>query len=183
MNGKLILGIVLATLAIFVWGAAFWMNPLPNRLFRETGADEALQDLMKEKMPEDGLYMLPSSHLEKAEMDRLYSRGPIAMIFYHREGISGMNMTSMFLSLVHNLFSVVLLALLLHMVRGSLPTYGSKILFAGLAGLGMAFFSNLTNSIWFFYPWGYTLTGLLYDVTIWIVAGLVLGRFIKPAAD
>jgi hypothetical protein len=183
MNGRLMLGILLATLAIFVWGAAFWMNPLPNRLFRETGADVAIQDLMKENMAEDGLYMLPSSHLEKAEMNRLYSRGPIAMIFYHREGISGMNMSSLVTSLFHNLFSVIFLALLMMMVRGSIPTYGSKILFAGLAGLGMAFFSNLTNSIWFFYPWAYTLTGLLYDVTIWIVAALVLGKFIKPAAE
>ncbi len=55
MGGKLILGIVLATLAIFVWGAAFWLNPLPNRLFKETGADEAIQDLMRENMPENGL--------------------------------------------------------------------------------------------------------------------------------
>ena len=147
MGGKLILGIVLATLAIFVWGAAFWLNPLPNRLFKETGADEAIQDLMRENMPENGLYMLPSSHLEKAEMHRLYSKGPIAMIFYHREGMAEMNMTSMFFSLIHNLFSVVLLALLMFMVRGSLLTYGSRIMFAGLAGLGMAFFSNLTNSI------------------------------------
>ena len=116
-------------------------------------------------------------------MHRLYSKGPIAMIFYHREGMAEMNMTSMFFSLIHNLFSIVLLALLMFMVRGSLLTYGSRIMFAGLAGLGMAFFSNLTNSIWFFYPWGYALTGLLYDVTIWIVAGLVLGKFIKPATE
>ncbi len=182
MNGKSVLAIVLATLAIFVWGAAFWMNPLPNRMLKDTGADEALQDLMKENMTESGLYMLPSSHLEKAEMQRLYSRGPIAMIFYHREGMVEMNKTSLFYSLIHNLFSVVLLALLMHMVRGSLVTYGSRIIFAGLAGLGMAFFSNLTNAIWFFYPWDYALTGLIYDVTIWIVAGLVLGRFIRPSA-
>lgn len=183
MNGKLILGILLATLAIFVWGAAFWMNPLPNRLFRDTGADEAIQDLMKENMAEDGMYMLPSSHVEKAEMKRLYSRGPIAIIFYHREGMAEMNWASMAYSGIHNLLSVIFLALLMFMVRGSIPTYGSKILFAGLAGLGMAFFSNLTNSIWFFYPLAYTLTGLLYDVTIWIVAALVLGKFISPVTE
>lgn len=183
MKGKLVLGIILATVAIFVWGAAFWMNPLPNRMFKETGADEALQDLMKENMTENGLYMLPSSHLEKTEMARLSSRGPIAMIFYHRAGMSEMNMSSMYLSIFHNLFSVVLLALLLYIVRKSLPTYGARVFFAGLAGLGMAFFSNLTNAIWFFYPWNYALTGMLYDVTIWIVAGLVLGKFIKPAAE
>lgn len=183
MNGKLLLGILLATLAIFVWGAAFWMNPLPNRMLKETGADEAIQDLMKENMTEDGLYMLPSSHLEKAEMKRLYSRGPIAMIFYHHGGMAEMNMSSLVTSAFHDLFSVVLLALLMLMVRGSLVTYGSRVLFAGLAGFGMAFFSNLTNSIWFFYPWNYALFGLIYDVTIWVVAALVLGKFIKPVAE
>ena len=45
----------------------------------------------------------------------------------------------------------------------------------------MAFFSNITNAIWFFYPWDYALTGLLYDVTIWIVAALILAKFVKPA--
>ncbi len=183
MNGKLVLGIILATLAVFVWGAAFWMNPLPNKMFRETGADEAIQDMLKENMPESGLYMLPSSHVAKAEMNRLYARGPIAIIFYHRDGMIGMNWMSMVYSFLHNLVSVIFLALLMLKVRGSLPTYGSKVLFAGLAGLGMAFFSNLTNAIWFFFPLGYALTGMLYDVTIWIVAGLVLGKFIKEPAE
>jgi hypothetical protein len=180
MNGKFFLGILLAFIAIFVWGAAFWMNPLPNRLFQETGADEEFQALMKENLPGDGLYMVPSSHLEKEEMDRLYARGPIAMIFYYSGGMSGMSVSAMISSAVHDLLSVLFLALLMYMVRGSLATYGSRVFFAGLAGFGMAFFSNLTNAIWFFCPWGFALTGLLYDVTIWIVAALVLGAFIKP---
>jgi hypothetical protein len=177
----MILAVVLATLAIFLWGAAFWMNPLPNRLLRETGADEAFQDLMREKMPESGLYMLPSSHLEKAEMTRLSSRGPLAMIFYHKGGITGMNISSLIISVLHDLFSVVFLALLMSMVRGSLATYRSRVLFAGLAGFAMAFFSDLTGAVWFFHPWGWALTVLCYDVTIWIVAGLVLGAYIRPA--
>ena len=80
-------------------------------------------------------------------------------------------------------FSVLFLALLMYMVRGSLATYSSRVLFAGLAGFGMAFFSNLTNAIWFFHPLPWALTGLLYDVTIWIVAGLVLGAYIKPSTE
>ena len=180
MNGKFVLGIVLATVAVFVWGAIFWMNPLPNRLFRETGADEAMMDMMRENMAEDGVYMLPSSHLPKADMERLYAKGPIAMIYYRTEGMTGMSLKSLVMSLLHDLFSVALLALLMYRVRGSLESYGCRVAFAGLAGLGMAFFSNLTNSIWFLYPWSFALTGLLYDVTIWVVAGLVLARFIKP---
>jgi len=183
MSGKMILAVVLATLAIFVWGAAFWMNPLPNRLFMETGADEALQDLMREKMPESGIYMLPSSHLDKAEMTRLCSRGPLAMIFYHSDGMTGMSLSSLVTSALHDLFSVIFLALLMYMVRGSLATYRSRVLFAGLAGFAMAFFSDLTGAIWFFHPWGWALTVLLYDVTIWIVAGLVLAAYIRPAAE
>jgi hypothetical protein len=157
------------------------MNPLPNRMFGETGADSELQDVMRENIPENGLYMVPSSHLEKEEMERLYAKGPIAMIYYRSEGMTGMSAGSLISSTLHDLFSVLFLALLMYMVRGSLATYRSRVLFAGLAGFGMAFFSNLTNVIWFFYPLPWAMTGLLYDVTIWIVAGLVLGRFIRPA--
>jgi hypothetical protein len=183
MSGKHVLAVFLASLAIFVWGAIFWMNPLPNRMFGETGDDEALQEVMRENIDESGLYMVPSSHLEKAEMERLYAKGPIAMILYRSEGMTGMSMSSLISSALHDLFSVLFLALLMYMVRGSLATYGSRVLFAGLAGFGMAFFSNLTNAIWFMHPLPWALTGLVYDVTIWIVAGLVLGAYIKPAAE
>ena len=180
MNGKFFLGVILAFVAVFVWGAAFWMNPLPNRMFRETGADAEFQALMKENLPEDGLYMIPSSHTERDEMLAAYAQGPVAMVFYHSGGMSEMNTSAMMLSALHNLLSVLLLGLLMRMVRSSLPTYGRRVLFAGLAGFAMAFFSNITNAIWFFYPWDYALTGLFYDVTIWIVAALILARFIRP---
>src|SRR5688572_22181231 len=81
------LGIVLATLAMFVWGTVYWgANPFPYRTWKAAVNDEAAQRLLREQFPGVGTYFVPSLRTDRETLARRYSSGPVAFVYVTSQG-------------------------------------------------------------------------------------------------
>src|SRR5436309_1824864 len=59
--GRIILGVVLASVAMFFWGFLYWgINPLPYQTWKKAPNDEAVQSALMATLPESGIYHVPT---------------------------------------------------------------------------------------------------------------------------
>jgi hypothetical protein len=176
---KLTLGTLLATVAMFVWGAIFWMNPWPYSVMGRTSDDVATGRTLLEHFPANGTYIIPGLHHPPDQLAALHRAGPLAMVHLKREGAEIMGASTMIQGFVQELVTVLLIAGLLLLAGPSLPSYGTRVRFVGLAGVAVAVFTDLGAPIWWQHPWPFHLVSAVYTVTAWLVAGLVLAAFIR----
>jgi hypothetical protein len=77
----------------------------------------------------------------------------------------------------------VLAGLLLAVTVRNLRPYFSRVLFVFFLGLFAAALIDLPQGIWYHRPWALPLFDATYHVTGWLMVGLVLGYFVRPARD
>ena len=179
---KLTLGTLVATLAMFVWGAAFWMSPLPYSVLGKTADDAAAGQALLDHFPVDATYVIPGMYNEADKLTALHRAGPLAMVHLQRGGGEVMAPSVLVVGFLQELVTVLLIATLLTLASSSLPTYVARVRFVTLAGIAAAVFADLGAPIWWRHPWPFHLVSAIYTVTAWFVAGLVLAAFLRPAA-
>ena len=54
----------LAALAMFILGSIFWMNLLPCKVISTTADDRVAAAALDAVIPETGLYLVPSPHID-----------------------------------------------------------------------------------------------------------------------
>jgi hypothetical protein len=177
---KLTLGTILATVALFVWGAVFWMNPLPYTYLERTSDDAQAGQALLAHFPRTGTYILPGPHHEEATLKRLHEAGPLAMVHVVKQGRPLMAGSTFALGFLQELVVVMLIGALLHLARNSLTRYVARVRFVTVAGIAAAVFSDFGAPIWWNHPWPFHLVSAIYAVTGWFVVGLVLAAFIRP---
>lgn len=178
---QLLLGSLLAAVALFIWGAIFWMSPIASSVLGHATDDEAAGRALLESFPESGTYVVPSEKNDESTFTRLHEAGPIATIHVRREGAPAMAPQVFVYGFLHGLLTCFLLGLLMRMALPGLPTYGLRVGFATLAGLTAAVFLELGQVIWWLQPWGLHLLNLIWGATAALIAGLVLAYFLRPA--
>lgn len=182
------LGVVLATLAMFVWGMVYWgANPFPYRTWKAAVDGEAAQRLLREQFPDVGTYFVPSLRTDPETLARRYSSGPVGFVHVTSQGRPIHDTSIMTKGLLIDLLSVLALLGLLRMAAPALPTYRHRAMFAALAGLGAALLIDGGDVAWWSIPWEWKLHQAVYDAMAWWVAGLVLARFVdgswRPARE
>lgn len=177
---KLLAGCVLGALAMFVWGAAFWMNPLAYSVMQKPTEPGAARQALLEHFPRTGTYLFPDPLADPKQMEAQTKAGPVAMVHFQREGMAPMQPGVFVLGYLHELISVFLAAGLLRLALPSLGCYKARVGFVALLGLTIAFFADISMPIWWHHPWPFHLVSLLYNLGAWVVAGLVLAAFVKP---
>ncbi len=175
-------GILLSTLAMFLWGMVYWgFSPLPYTAWKSSPDDVEAGKALREHFPESGTYYVPAMHHEAATLDRLYEQGPVAFVHLtSRDGRPRNEPSVMIKGLLLILVGVTLLALLLRKAAPALPTYGSRVRLIALTGLAAAVLIDVGDSVWWYIPIAWKVHQALYDFSAWTVAGLVLARFVKP---
>lgn len=175
---RTVLGVILATLAMFVWGMVYWgANPLPYRTWKTATNDETAQRLMREQFTEVGTYFVPSVRADPETLERRYQAGPVGFVQVTSLGRPVHDTSIMTKGLLLDFASVLTMAGLLHMAAPALLTYRRRAGFAALAGLGAAILIDGGDVAWWSIPWEWKLHQAAYDATAWWVAGLVLARF------
>ena len=177
---RYLLGTFLAALAMFVWGAVYWTNPLPYRFLPHSLDDAQAGEALLRFLPANGTYFIPGTQNDPATLQRLHEKGPIATIHFQREGMPPMQAKVFLLGFVHNWICTLLAAFIA--VRISpvvLNSYGKRVWFFVLIGTLVAVFSEFSAPIWWGHPWPFHLISALFALTVWLVAGLVLAAFLK----
>jgi len=178
---QLLLGSLLAAVALFIWGAIFWMSPISNSVLERARDDEAAGQALLEHFPESGTYVIPGERSDEGTFTRLHQAGPIATIHVRREGAPAMNPQVFVKGFLHGLLTCFLLGLMMKMALPGLPTYGLRVGFATLAALTAAVFLELGEVVWWYQPWGLHLVNLVWSATAGLIAGLVLAYFLRPS--
>ena len=176
-----LMGVVAAAVAVFFWGFLYWgATTIPYGPLKATTGDEAAQKALLEHFPETGMYLIPGMRNDDATMSRLTEAGPIAMVNFVREGQAVMDPSLMIRGFLLNVLIVFLLSMLLKKALPALPTYGDRVMFAALAGLTAVVMVNLGDAVWWRHDLGWVLSQALYGLVASIIAGAVLGKFIRP---
>jgi hypothetical protein len=177
-----LVGAAVAAVAMFLWGFLFWgATDIPYKAVMRAVPDEpAFAQKLTEALPETGVYLVPSpsSGLSQDEMTKRMGAGPVAQVIFIREGV-GVGAGVFVWGYVHMFVTAVLAGLFLRAARPAAVSYGSRFNLVLLAGLAGSVFSNLGKPIWWHHPWSYHILYFAYDVTSWLLAALVLAKFIR----
>lgn len=98
---RVVLGAVLASVVMFVWGAVFWMLlPAQFAVTRSLPTDKqvAVAEVLKTQLTADGAYWLPSPDEAQDRADdenspfmQRHRQGPVVQIMYRQSGIEPMS--------------------------------------------------------------------------------------------
>jgi hypothetical protein len=176
---QLVIGSVVAAVAMFFWGFLVWgVSPFPYRVLKPVADVPALQEALKRALPESGVYLFPHpSQGSEEDVQKKLAEGGFGRVVFVREGAT-MGGGTFGLGYLHNLVTAFLLALLVRSAGG--VGYGARFGTVFLAGLAGAIYSNLGKPIWYFDPWAAHVLDFAYDLSSYVVAGLVLAKFVRP---
>ncbi|MEE8528851.1 MAG: hypothetical protein V3S70_09800 [Gammaproteobacteria bacterium] len=171
---------------MFIWGWIYWASGFASGTIIDRPADDAVaQRALTKAFQESGTYFVPGDMDDEEAWNKRREAGPLALVFYQKEGAPAMQPMIFTQGFVHYFLTCLLIGVLMRMVLSSLASYGDKVKFTTLAGVAASFFTNLSDAIWMTAPLDYQIFVGIYDITVWVIAGLVLGKFIgrdKPAA-
>ena len=178
-----VIGVLLATLAVFAWGFIYWgASGVPYRSLTEVSDVDGTREAMETLFPSDGVYYIPGIGLDDAAMMEKYEEGPVAMVhMLARDGAPAQDPTVFAKAFILNLVFAILIALLLQGAR--LPSYRSRLQLAVLAGLAAAIYAHGNGFVWWKFDATWQFHLLFSDFISWVVAALILARFIKPNAS
>jgi len=178
---RILIGSLLAAVVLFVWGFLFWgLSGVANAVMDPVPDEAALSQKLSEALPKSGVYVLPYPPSQPSdEFLKRHEAGPLAQIFYRREGLNPMSGGVFGAGFVHMLVSVLVMAFALNLALPATSSYGARVKLVIVAGLAGAIYSNLGKPIWWHHVWDYHLLEFVYDFTSWVLAGLVLARFVR----
>jgi hypothetical protein len=174
------LGVVLAALAMFVWGMVYWgANPLPYTAWKHATDDVAASQALLQYFPENGTYYIPGMYHDKATLAKLFQQGPVAFVhMLRREGRPMMDPSIMGKGIVLYLIVSFLLAWLVRLALPGLPTYGSRLKLVCVAALVAVLMIDMGDQVWWYIPFAWKLQQGLYNFSDLLIGGLVLAKFV-----
>jgi hypothetical protein len=178
---RLLIGALLASVAMWFWGFLFWgISPLPAQFLRSVPDEVALAEKLKAAIPETGVYLIPNmgAGVSQEEFTKRHLAGPLAHIVYVREGADPMSAAVLGGGWLHMLVCALILGWILLYVPGP-TTFGSRYCILALAGTAAAVWSNLGKPIWWHQPWGFHILYAVYDLTSLLLAAVILAWYVR----
>ncbi|MBO6575205.1 MAG: hypothetical protein JJ896_07315 [Rhodothermales bacterium] len=180
---RLLLGSLLSAIALMIWGFVFWAGGGAAMGFSslDVEAEQAVMSALAEHIPETGAYVLPDPETTSLEeWTARHLAGPLAFLHVTRAGTDPMSPRVYVLGFLHMFIVSFLIGLGMIRVLSPSTSYIRRIGFGGAVGVVVAFWSNLSDPIWFYEPWPYHLTTSLYDLVSFLIIGAVLGKIVRP---
>lgn len=175
---KTLIGIIVTTFTLYFWGFIYWgINTLPYSAWQQTPDDQAAQEMLIEHFPTSGTYFVPGRNNDAEIREALYSNGPTGFVHIKHGGSSEMDPAVMLAGFAHHL---VIACLLVGLFRVS----GARelrefIRLAAAAGLVAVVAIDVGDMIWWQVPVEWKLWQMLYNYSVWLLAGVLLGIFLK----
>jgi hypothetical protein len=181
---KLIIGIVIATVVLFFWGFAYWViSPYPLMIWKQAKDEDTAVKSLREHFPENGVYIIPGGGADDPTKERRINEGPVAIV--HMISVNGrpsMDPKIMVGGFLLNGVAIVLIAILLRWASPALPGYLGRVAFVSLIGLTVALLVDGGDIIWWQLDLKWKLYQAGYNIGFWIITGIILAMFVRPAA-
>ncbi|MBC8355238.1 MAG: hypothetical protein H8E66_24955 [Planctomycetes bacterium] len=182
---KMILGIVIASVVLYMWGFVYWgLGPYPTMIWKHAPDDAAAGQALLAHFPENGTYFVPGAGHDQATAEGLFDKGPVAMV--HMIAANGrpmMDPSIMVGGFLLNVVVIGLICILMSQVRAALPTYVDRVKFIALAGVTASVLIDCGDIVWWQIDWSWKLYNALYHVSAWVITGLILAKFIESAKN
>jgi len=182
---KAILAGIVGGIILWVWGFLAWaVLPLHKPSMRNISNEDAVIEVLRTNINVKGVYIFPGMPLDdnQASMDtytQKYMRGPTGMIIYDPQGSDPMMLSQFINGLIILMISAFLAAWFLSRSTAAASSYMARVLFCGMLGIFISFFSHLSAWNWMGFPLDYT-TAMMIDAIIgWLLAGLGIAAIVK----
>ncbi len=171
------LAILVAAVAVYLWGFVFWgATTVPYQAWNRAADDSAAQQALREHFPQNGVYGVPSVMHEAEELERLSQAGPTGFVFITAAGgRPAMVPSIMAFGFLHGLVVAALVAALLSWA-GAGMAFAGKVKLALLAGAISVVMTHFGDAIWWMSPWRWKLVTAFYELMCFLIMGLVLGK-------
>jgi hypothetical protein len=176
---KFLLAPALAALVVFVFGAVYWISPLPYQALKRVADDAAAGEALAKIFPATGAYLVPGMYLDAVHHEALSKRGPLAEVHFQKEGMPAFDPKQLLRGYLYEFVFCLLLALLLEHSAAGFHCWGARVKFCAMLGLLFAL-GHYASVIWWNHSIGWETMGALYDFIALILAGLVLGKMLTP---
>lgn len=177
---RVLLGSIVAAIAMFIVGFIFFATPLAKLGSGSLGNAEAaaIQQSLAANLPSTGTYTVPST--DTPEQSVMYGQGPIATIHFNTAGFAGTDSGALVGGLVLDFVVMLLVGAALLGIDARVPDFPSRarlvVLFAVAAGAYM----HLGEPIWLHHDIPHFLYLFVGDVAALIAGGLVIARWFLP---
>ena len=177
---RLIVGALIAAVAMFVIGGIFYASGIQNVAFRTLDNVQAAavqQALATNIGAETGTFTVPGTGT--AEQTAMYGKGPIAMIHYNYRGFPASSGTALLVGFVLDLVVAGLIAFGLAGLGGrvgSVAAQRAAICFAVAA----AAYIQLLDPIFMQQGWWNYLYRFVADAAALTAAGFIIARWVLP---
>ena len=194
MTKRIIIGGILAGLAMFMWGAVSHMAlGLQESGIKQFANEAPVLAALKSEIKEPGFYFFPgmdtSPNMTKEQKaaaqkkwEEKYLAGPRGILVYHPDGEQAMSPRQLGLQLIATILAGLVAAFVLAQASG-LRSYGRRLGTVALMGLLPFFMVNFPYWNWYGFPGRFTLMELVDKLIELFVAGLVLAAIVKPPAS
>ena len=175
---KTILGIIVTTFALYIWGVLYWgVSTIPYSSWKQTADDEQTQQMMAEYFPESGVYFIPGFNHEPEDLTRLFEQGPTAFVTINLDGRPQVDPAIMIGGFILTLLIVSLMAVMFRVAGAKeFRDFARLSLVAGVLAVVVIDGGDL---IWWQAPIEWKVWQIIYDFTVFLLAGHLLGIFMK----
>jgi hypothetical protein len=185
---RILLAGVVGGLLMFIWSAVAWMAlPLHTSTISTMANEDSVITAMKSGMESKSVYMFPARPKsgDQTVLDawkKKFNQGPIGIVFYSPAGASDMMLAEMGIGLVDSILTAILAAWLLSRSTAASSGYFARVMFCGMLGLFICLAVHVPNWNWLMYPVDYTRGWVADSLIGWVIGGIGIAAFVKPAA-
>jgi hypothetical protein len=180
---RTVIGVLIAAVVIYAWGFVYWgMGPYREVIWKQTKSGEAAGKALSMHFTERGTYFVPNA-ADPDTLEARYTKGPVAFVhMLAPEGRPMVDTMIMGTGFVLNLVVIVLVAVLLHNVTPFIPTYLGRVGLVTLAGITASVLIDGGDVVWWQIPWEWKVYQATYNISVWIIAALILAAFIRTSS-
>lgn len=182
---RAIIGVLLAGLALFVWGFVYWVAlGVPNAAINKADNEDGLRASIVQHAIDEGMYIFPAlpDGEPTPEMTRAWEarhrEGPVGMLVVYPDGKEPMPPMVFVQGIAINILGAGVAALLLWTAGPRLKTYIARVSFVTALGVFAGLSAYAVDWNWMFMPTDYTLIRVVELAVGWTIAGLVLASFV-----
>jgi hypothetical protein len=181
MAKRILIAGLLAGLALFFWGGMSHMVlGLGSIGIQYLPQQPPVLQALQASVPQPGFYFFPQADAS-GKLPAEQANGPYGILIYHPTGASPMMTGQLVNECILNIVQALLAAFLLSLAPG-LSGYVARVGFVALVGLLTGMATNIEYWNWYGFPANYTGAIIADKVIGFLIVGLVVAAFVKPAA-